>query len=105
VVQKRPILGNTDERIRAAREGGGDVSRANQVKRIERLGSALTELQFAEAEQREPVRVRLTGHQLAWALALTFDAAAAREAAMVQEEAQQIQVWRAQMAAQREVVA
>jgi hypothetical protein len=47
--------------------------------------------------------MRLPGHQLAWALALAFGVPATQEAAVVQEEAQQVQVRAAEMAAQREV--
>jgi hypothetical protein len=46
----------------------------------------------------------LPGHQLARALALAPGVPAAREGAVVQEEAQQVQVRAAEMAAQGEVV-
>jgi hypothetical protein len=98
VVQKASILGNTDERIRAAQDGSVDVSSANQVEESD-LGRSALGLQFAEPEQGEPVRVWLSGHQLARALALAFDPAAAHEAAMIQEETQQLKIGRAQMAA------
>ena len=51
------------------------------------------------------MRMVLTGHQFARTLALAFSPAAAYEAPMVQEEAQQVEVRGAQMTAQREVVA
>jgi hypothetical protein len=98
VVHEVPILGNTDERIRAAHDGSVYVSSANQVSDFAPWCSALG-LQFAEPEQGEPVRVGLTGHELARTLALTFGPAATHEAAMVQEEAQQFEIGRAQMAA------
>ncbi|OJA75088.1 hypothetical protein BGV71_19305 [Burkholderia ubonensis] len=62
-------------------------------------------LQIPKSERGEPVQVGLTGHQLARAFALALRPAAAPEGPMVEEEAQQLEVWRAQMAAQREVVA
>ncbi|KVO92435.1 hypothetical protein BGV60_06495 [Burkholderia ubonensis] len=57
-------------------------------------------LQIPEPEQGEPVRVGLTGHQLARAFALALRPAAAPEGPMVEEEAQQLEMRRAQMAAQ-----
>ncbi|MEX3556235.1 MAG: hypothetical protein VB131_06605, partial [Burkholderia gladioli] len=41
VVHEARILGNTDEPIPAVHEGGVQVSRANQVERLDRLRSAL----------------------------------------------------------------
>ncbi|MEX3613774.1 MAG: hypothetical protein VB141_08245, partial [Burkholderia gladioli] len=41
VVHEARILGNTDESIPAAHKGGVQVSRANQVERLDRLRSAL----------------------------------------------------------------
>ncbi|SOE93843.1 hypothetical protein SAMN05414139_06635 [Burkholderia sp. D7] len=46
----------------------------------------------------------LAGHQFTRTLALAFSPAAAYEAPMVQEKAQQVEVRVAQMAPQREVV-
>ena len=66
-------------------------------------GSSSLGLKRSQAEQGQPVRMTLAGHQLARALALALDASAAQEAAVVQEEAQQIQVRAAEMAAQGEV--
>jgi hypothetical protein len=49
--------------------------------------------------------MRLAGQQLARALALALGVPAAREAAVVQEEAQQVQVRAAEVPAQGEVAA
>ena len=49
-------------------------------------------LKRSQAEQGQPVRMALAGHQLPWALALALGAPAAQEAAVVQEEPQQVQV-------------
>src|SRR5471030_1245602 len=69
------------------------------------LWSGSPGLNWPQAEQREPMRVALSGHQLGRTLANTLGAPAAQEAAMIQEEPQQIQIRIAQLAAQREVVA
>ena len=55
-------------------------------------GSSSLGLKRSQAEQGQPVRMALAGHQLPWAFALALGTAAAHEAPMVQEEAQQIQV-------------
>ena len=52
--------------------------------------SASLRLKRAEVQEREPVRMVLTGHQFARTLALAFSPAAAYEAPMIQEEAQQV---------------
>lgn len=99
LVQKASFSGNRDEPSHTANEGGGFMSTANQVEGFDGLRSTLARLKFAEPEQGEPVRVGLTGHELARAPALTLGPAAAHEAAVIQEEAQQPEVRRAQMAA------
>ena len=55
-------------------------------------GSCLSGLKWAEAEQRQPVRMALAGHQLLRAFAGALDPAAAHETPMVQEELQQVQI-------------
>src|SRR3982751_5543977 len=60
-------------------------------------------LKRSQAQQGEPVWMALTGHQLPRALALALGVPAAHEAAVVQEEPQQVQVRAAQVAAQGEV--
>jgi hypothetical protein len=59
---------------------------------VDLRASASLRLKRTEAEEREPVRMALTGHQFARTLALAFSPAAAYEAPMVQEEAQQVEV-------------
>src|SRR3954469_280111 len=59
-------------------------------------------LKRSQAQQGEPVRMALVGHQLPRALALALGVPAAQEAAVVQEEPQQDQVCAAEVAAQGE---
>src|SRR3984957_4993559 len=56
------------------------------------LESGLPGLNWPEAQQRQPMRMALAGHQFARALAVAFGTSAAHEAPMVQEEPQQAQV-------------
>ena len=49
------------------------------------------------------MRMARACHQFSWALAIAFGTSAAQEAAMVQEEPQQVEIRAAQVAAQREV--
>jgi hypothetical protein len=56
------------------------------------LESGLPGLKWPEAQQRQPMRMSLAGHQFARALAAAFGPSAAHEAPMVQEEPQQAQV-------------
>jgi len=62
-------------------------------------GSSSLGLKRSQAQQGEPMRMVLADHQLPWALAVALGASATHEAAMVQEEPQQIQVRVAQVAA------
>src|SRR6476660_4908190 len=55
-------------------------------------GSCLSGLKWAEAEQCQPVRMALAGHQLLRAFAGALGTAAAHETPMVQEELQQVQI-------------
>ena len=66
-------------------------------------GSSSPGLKRSQAQQGQPVCMALAGHQLARALAPAFGMSAAQEAAMVQEEPQQVQIRAAQAAAQGEV--
>jgi len=68
-------------------------------------GSSPLGLKRSQAQQGQPVWMILAGHQLARALALALGTPAAQEAAVVQEEAQQVQVRATEVAAQREVAA
>jgi hypothetical protein len=52
----------------------------------------LSGLKWAEAEQRQPVRMALAGHQLPRAFAGALGTSAAHETPMVQEELQEIQI-------------
>jgi hypothetical protein len=65
--------------------------------------SGAPRLEWSEAQQRKPVRMVFAGHDFAGAFAAALGTAAAREAPVVQEEPQQIQVRVAQVAAQCEV--
>src|SRR3978361_624009 len=75
------------------------------MEAVDLSASGPLRLKRAEPEQREPVRMVLTGHQFARTPALAFSPAAAYEAPMVQEEQHQIEIRVAQMAPQRKVVA
>ena len=66
-------------------------------------GSSSLGLRRSQAGQDQPVRMTLAGHQIPWALALAFGASAAQEAAVVQKEAQQVQVRATEVATQGEV--
>jgi len=55
-------------------------------------GSSSLGLKRSQAQQGEPMRMALAGHQLSRAFAVAFGTSAAQEAAVVQEEPQQIQV-------------
>src|SRR4051794_26960550 len=60
-------------------------------------------LKRSQAQQGEPVRMPLAGHQLPRALALALNVPATHKAAVVQEEPQQVQVRAAEVTAQGEV--
>jgi hypothetical protein len=51
-------------------------------------GSSVAGLKGPEAQQRQPMRMALAGHQFPRALAVAFGTSAAHEAPMVQEELQ-----------------
>jgi len=55
-------------------------------------GSSSLGLKRSQAQQGEPMRMARAGHQFPWAFANAFGTSAAHEAAMVQEEPQQIQI-------------
>ncbi len=56
-------------------------------------------LKRSQAQQGQPVRMAVAGHQLARAFALALGVPAAHEAAVVQKEAQQVQVRAAEVTA------
>lgn len=62
-------------------------------------------LEALEAQQFQPVRVVFTGEDFGGALANTLGMFAAQEAAVIEEEAQQVQIFGAQVFSQEEVVA
>ena len=49
-------------------------------------------LKRSQAQQGEPVRMALAGHQLPWAPALALRTPAAHEASVVQEKPQQVEI-------------
>jgi Transposase IS66 family len=55
-------------------------------------GSRLLGLKWPEAQQRQPMRMALAGHQFPRAFAIALGTAAAYQATMVQEELKQVQV-------------
>ena len=93
-VRKRPAF---EGRISAGRY---PVREAASLPRSSPLG-----LKRSQAEQGQPVQMALAGHQLPRALALALGASAAQEAAMVQEEPQQVQIRPVEVAARGEVAA
>ena len=93
MVQNRPVLGHTDARRAPAcvgRMSTSDVPCAGggQPPTV----SSLLGLKRSQAQQGEPVWMALAGYQLSWALALALGVPAAQEAAVVQEEPQQVEV-------------
>ena len=58
-----------------------------------------------EAEQFQPMRMLLPGHNLRGAFAHALGPLASREGAVIQEEAEQVQIPFAQLAAEKEVIA
>ncbi len=101
LVQKRPFQGNTS----AVRSHGADRPRAWACQGLGGAsgvpGSGACEPR--EAQQLQPMRVRPTGQQFRRCLALTLRSLAPLQHAVVQEELEQVQVVRAEMAAQAEV--
>src|SRR5215213_970944 len=61
-------------------------------KRSALPGSGLPGLKWPEAQQRQPVRMALAGHQFPRAFAVALGTSAAHETPMVQEEPQQAQI-------------
>ena len=79
---------------------GCSVREAASRPRLSSLG-----LKGSQTQQGQPVRMTLTRHQLPRALALALGMTAAQEAAVVQEEAQQVQVRATEVPAQGELCA
>jgi hypothetical protein len=55
------------------------------------------ELKPCEAQEFEPVRMALSGHQFFWAFADTFGTVTAKEGAVIEEELQQVEIRCAQL--------
>jgi hypothetical protein len=104
VVQNRPVSGDTDARERRPTRAGFRLEGCPEREAASRPGSGSLGLKRSQAEQAQPVRMRLAGQQLARALTPALGMPAAQEAAVVQKEAQQLQVAAAEMAAQGEVL-
>jgi hypothetical protein len=84
VVQNRPVLGYTVERWRLL--GPGSDAKLVLCGRRSVPRSSALRLNGSEAQQRQPVRMALAGHQSPRAFAAAFGYPAAHEAAMVPEE-------------------
>ena len=80
-------------------EGRGRLEGCSVQEAASLPGSSSPGLKRSQAQQGEPMRMARACHQFPWALAIAFGTSAAHEAAMVQEEPQQIQVRVAQVAA------
>ena len=88
VVQNLPFSGDTARGKRRPARAGFRLEGCPEREAASLPGSGPPGLKRSQAEQGQPVRVALAGHQLARALALALLAPAAQEAAVVQEEAQ-----------------
>jgi len=88
VVQNRPSLGYVGERKSPAFEAGFRLRSWPVREAVSLSRSSALRLKRSEAQQRQPVRMALAGHQFAWAFAGALGNPAAHEAAMVQEELQ-----------------
>ena len=92
VVQNRLELGDTGARERRPLKAGFWLDRRSAGEVVSLPGSPSLGLKLSQAKQGQPVRMRLAGQQLARALAPALGVAAAQEAAVVEEEAQQVEV-------------
>src|SRR5690349_17061775 len=104
MVQNLLESGDTGARKRRPVKAGFQLDRRSVGEAASLPGSGSLGLKRFQAEQGEPVRMGSAGHQLARALALA-PGMAAQEAAMVQKEAQQLEVGTAEVPAQGEVAA
>ncbi len=104
VVQKRPFWVTDAAPKPPARDGWISIRRWFCREAVSLPGSSAAGLKWPEAQQRQPMRMALAGHQFPRAFAVPFGTSAAHEAPMVQEEPQQVQVRTTQVTAQREVV-
>ena len=92
VVQNLPFSGYTGARKPPALGPDFRFEGYPMQEAVSLPGSGSPGLKWPEAQQRQPVRMALAGHQFPWAFAGALGTAAAHEAAMVQEELQQVQV-------------
>jgi hypothetical protein len=88
VVQNRPFLGYTGERKPPAFEARFRSRRWPVREAVSLPRSSVLQLNGSQAQQRQPVRMALAGHQFPRAFAGALGNPAAHEAAMVQEELQ-----------------
>ena len=88
VVQNLPFLGYTGERKPPAFEVGFRLRRWPGQEAVSLPRSSAFWLQRSKAQQRQPMRVALAGHQLPRAFAGALGNPAAHEAVMVQVELQ-----------------
>jgi hypothetical protein len=88
VVQNPPFLGYTGERKRPGFEAGFRLRSWPVREAVSLPRSSALRLNGSEAQQGQPMRMALAGHQFPWTLAGALGDPAAHEAAMVQEELQ-----------------
>jgi hypothetical protein len=86
VVQNSPFWGYTSERKPPAFEARLWLRSWLVREAVSLPRSSALRLNGSEAQQRQPMRMALAGHQFPWAFAGTLGNPAAYEAAMVQEE-------------------
>ena len=89
MVQNMPIQGNTRAPGRRPVKAGFQLADCLVREAASLAGSVSQGLSKSQAEEREPVRMSLAGHDFPWAFALTLRALAAHVAPMVQKELQQ----------------
>jgi hypothetical protein len=86
VVQNSPFLGYTGERKLPAFEARFWLRSWPVREAVSLPRSSALALNGSEAQQRQPMRMALAGHQFSWAFAGALGNPAAHEVAMVQEE-------------------
>jgi hypothetical protein len=107
VVQKRPVSGNREQQVSCRPVGGGSAQRRGKPGGARNTAPAFNsgELKPREPQEFEPVRMALSGHQFLRAFADPLGTLAAKEGAVIEEELQQIEIRRAQLAAEEEIAA
>ncbi|MCX7114181.1 MAG: hypothetical protein NTX45_29750 [Proteobacteria bacterium] len=99
MVQKWPIWGTGTANPAPPNGKGTGLSGEAEV-----LGWNRRAVESLKAEQFQPMRMLLPGHEFRRAFAHALGVLASCEGAVIQEEAQQIQIPLAQMAAEEEVI-